>query len=150
MQKKSVSILMAIMLLPLFASAVAAAEAEDLIKYRKSVMGAIGGHMGSIAAIMGGKVDVNHLRGHTVGLNATSKMVRDVFPPDSANGDTAAKMEIWQQPADFKLAVEQLEDAANNLLIAVDSGNKAQIGEAMKEVGGACKNCHDSYRVKKQ
>ena len=26
----------------------------------------------------------------------------------------------------------------------------AEISEAMKEVGGACKNCHDSYRVKKQ
>jgi cytochrome c556 len=148
MLKKLTFVLLALSLTAVFSASTLAAEAEDLIKYRKSVMKAIGGHMGAIAAIVQGKVDVNHLRGHAIGLNAASKGVRDIFPAESADGETEARMEIWQNPDEFKQAVMQFETAADGFLGAVDNG--ADVGAALKELGGSCKNCHDNFRQKKE
>lgn len=103
--------------------------------------------MGVIAAIMQGKVEhQSHLRGHAVGLNAASKSVRDIFPANSADGDTRAKAEIWSDPDGFKQAVMDFEQAADGLLSAVDSGGN--LGDALKALGGTCKGCHDDFRAK--
>ena len=134
----------------LFLSTLPAAEPEDLIKYRQNTMKAIGGHMGAIAAIVQGKVDMNHLKPHADALAATSMTVKDIFPEDSAVGETNAKTEIWDKPDEFQQAVTKLEQAAAAFATAADSGDSAQIGAAMKDLGGACKNCHDNFRQKKQ
>lgn len=132
-------------------ASVFAAEAEDSIKYRKSVMKAIGGHAGAIGAIMQGKVDhSNHLSGHAAGLNMAAKMARDVFPPESATGDTEVTSAVWDKPDEFNEAVTQLEDATAAFVKSIDSGDQAQMGAALKEVFGSCKNCHDNFRKKKE
>lgn len=124
------------------------AEPEDLIKYRKSVMSAQGGHMSAIVAIMRGKVDQHDdLQTHAEALALTATLVGGIFPPDSASGDTDAKQAIWDKPDQFAEAVQRLETAAPAFRDAV--ANDGDTGEALKELGGACKNCHDNFRVKK-
>ena len=134
----------------LCAGAVGAAETEDLIKYRQATMKAVGGHMGAIAAIVMGKVEYSdHLKYHASGMSMLSKTVGDVFPSNSADGETDAKPEIWSNPGDFKMVVEKLETAASELMAAVDSGNQEEIGIKFKALGGSCKACHDDFRVKR-
>ena len=113
-------------------------------------MKAIGGHMGAIAAIVQGKAGKpEHLALHAAGMEQASQTTADLFSADSAEGKTDAKAEIWSQPEDFQAAVEQFTSAAAAFRQAADGGDMGQVGPALKELGGSCKNCHDNFRVKK-
>lgn len=126
-------------------STASAAEAEDLIKYRKNVMKIIGGHTGSLFAIAGSKAgDASHMEAHVNGLAGASMMVKDIFPPESADGDTRATAEVWSDAEGFAAAVTELEEAAAGVQDAY--ANNGDMGAALKALGGSCKGCHDDYR----
>jgi len=62
-------------------------------------------------------------------------------------GKTRALPEIWAKPADFTAAQKMFSDRAPKLLAAVQAKDAAGVRAAFKEVGGACKNCHDNFRA---
>ena len=57
--------------------------------------------------------------------------------------DSRAKAEIWSDREGFEAAFEKLETAASALVGAADA---AAVGAGMGDLGGACKNCHETYR----
>lgn len=60
-----------------------------------------------------------------------------------------AKPEIWSHWADFQAKAGNLAQATRQLAATADrSTDPAVLGPAVKTVGGACKACHDSYRLK--
>ena len=61
-------------------------------------------------------------------------------------GKTRALPEIWTKPEDFTAAQKMFSDRAPKLLAAVKAKDAAGVQAAFKEVGGACKNCHDNFR----
>ena len=61
-------------------------------------------------------------------------------------GKTRALPEIWSKPDDFTAAQQMLSDRAPKLLAAVKAKDLPGVQAAFKEVGGACKNCHDNFR----
>ena len=61
-------------------------------------------------------------------------------------GKTRALPEIWTKPEDFTAAQKMFSDRAPKLLAAVKAKDTAGVQAAFKEVGGACKNCHDNFR----
>jgi cytochrome c556 len=63
-------------------------------------------------------------------------------------GKTRALPEIWSKPEDFTAAQKMFSDNAPKLLAAVKTKDVAAISAAFKDVGGACKNCHDTFRAK--
>jgi hypothetical protein len=81
--------------LALSTSVLAESDPTDLIKYRKNVMSALGGHAAAAGLIIRGKVDYNpQLVKHARSLAATTTMIKDIFPPDSeleAGGVQAAR-----------------------------------------------------------
>lgn len=131
---------------------VAHADDAGAIKYRKSVMDAIGGHMGAMGTILkgeGGKME--DFRVHAHALADLSQMVPHIFPQgsDKMGGDTKAKMKIWDEPAEFQKVVMTLQEKAKALAVAADTGDKGKIAEALGALGkNACKACHDSYKDK--
>jgi len=62
-------------------------------------------------------------------------------------GKTRALPEIWTKSADFDAAAKMFADRAPKLLAAVKAKDAAGVQAAFKEVGGSCKNCHDSFRA---
>jgi cytochrome c556 len=61
---------------------------------------------------------------------------------------TAAKAEIWAQPDDFKAKAAALAVATANLAaVAAHSSDVATLTPAVRQVGGACKACHTTYKV---
>ena len=62
-------------------------------------------------------------------------------------GKTRALPEIWAKPQDFTAAQKMFSDRAPKLLAAVTAKDQAGVQAAFKEVGGACKNCHDNFRA---
>lgn len=133
--------------------AVPAAYADDAgeIKYRKSVMKAVGGHMGAIVGILKSSTgNAANLQLHTDGMLALSGIAGTVFPAGSDFGDTEALPVVWEKPAEFAKAIKQFQDAAKGMAAAGTSGDMAQVGAALGPLGESCKNCHENFREKKK
>jgi len=125
------------------------AESEDLIKYRRGVMKAIGGHMSATSLIVRGKVPhKGQLKQHVSALKALTSDIPALFPEDSDFGETRAKAEIWEKQEDFAKAAKASNDSIANLLKAVEGGNDGEILAGFKKVGEGCKGCHKDFREK--
>ena len=61
-------------------------------------------------------------------------------------GKTRALPEIWAKPEDFVAAQKMFEARAPKLLAAAKAKDVDGVKAAFKELGGACKNCHDTFR----
>ena len=61
-------------------------------------------------------------------------------------GKTRALPEIWSKPDEFAAAQKMLSERAPKLLAAAKTRDVAVITAAFRDVGGACKNCHDNFR----
>ena len=131
------------------ALSVSADEADD-IKYRKSVMKAIGGTMGGMAAIVKGKVKQKHAVQLSSAMARLSEAVKDVFPEGSDFGDTRAKPDIWEKPKEFKASVAAFEKAASNLAKVSKSGDAASFAAAFGALGKSCGGCHKPFRAPKE
>ena len=137
--------------LGLSSQALAVDEPENVIKYRKAVMKAIGGHMASIAGVVKGEVSYSdHVAVHANSINAMSKTVTAVFPKGTDNGSykTAALPKIWEDWAGFEKAAQALDTASADLASVAASGDKQKIAAAFGNLGKACGGCHKPYRVK--
>jgi len=82
-------------------------------------------------------------------VNEASVNQQQWFPAGTGPeaGKTRALPEVWTKPADFTVAQTMFEERAPKLLAAVKSKDAAAVQAAFKEVGGACKNCHDTFRA---
>jgi cytochrome c556 len=71
------------------------------------------------------------------------------FPKGSGpeSGKTRALPEVWSKPDEFTAAQKMFSDRAPRLSAAVKAKDGAAVGAAFKDLGGACKNCHDTFRA---
>lgn len=131
-------------------SAVAVAETtpEDAKDYREAVMTSLKGHILAASMHVRGLVDDNGFLGkHAAGLANGAQEIEHVFPEGSAVGDSEALPAIWENPEDFAAAIDEAEKATAEFATAVEGGDKATIATAFREVGSACKGCHDRFRL---
>lgn len=75
------------------------------------------------------------------------KEAHGLFPEGSGGGDSRAKPEIWTDRAGFDQAMKDAQAAATAMAAVTE---EAAFVPAMKSLGGACKGCHDKYRLPKQ
>lgn len=151
MLKKTTLAACAALLAISFTAPAAFADEAGEIKYRKSVMKSVGGHMGGIVGILKkSTVNAANLQTHTDGLLALSKIAGTVFPEGSDFGETTVLPVVWEKPAEFAKAIKQFQDAAAGMAVAGKSGDMAQVGAALKPLGKSCKNCHENFREKKE
>ncbi|MBL6927633.1 MAG: cytochrome c [Rhodospirillales bacterium] len=123
---------------------------EAAIKYRQAVMKALGGHMGSVAAIVKGNVaHSGHLADHGSAIAGIGKMTADLFPKGSDMGKTSALPAIWEKPGDFAKAVAAFETASADFAMAAKGGDMGAVGAALGKLGTACGGCHKPFRMKK-
>lgn len=126
-----------------------AEEAENYIKYRQAMMEAIGGHMGAASQIVRGRVaPAGHLAMHANALAELTGDLPALFPQGSDFGETEAKAEIWDNWDKFQQAADQAKTATSAFAAAVAEGDADKIAAAHKEVGQACKGCHEEFRQK--
>lgn len=130
--------------------AYALAGEKDVLKYREHNMEIIGSHMNSIVAIIKEQVTHrDHLTIHANGLAAAARMSGAAFKEKTSGGDTTAKDTIWSDSAKFDEAMQMMLTSTAALEKAASSGDMPSIQAAVGDVGKSCKNCHDSFRVKK-
>lgn len=136
-------------LLSTTAGAAFAADA-DVVKYRQNNMEIIGGHMGSIAAIVKGEVsNMDQLEAHAKGLSAAAALSEGAFKTKAQSKDSTSKDDLWNDWAKVAEGFKALQTKADALAVAAAGGDKGAIGAALGDVGKSCKGCHDAYRVKK-
>jgi cytochrome c556 len=83
-------------------------------------------------------------------LKALASVLPTWFPKGSgveSGFKTDAKGEVWSDPAGFAAAANRLQAETSKLQVAASAGDVAAIKAQAKVTGGACKNCHDKYRV---
>ncbi len=131
----------------------AADSPENLVKYRQSVMKAIGGHTGAIAAVVKGEVSHgSHVANHARGIKDMSLIVPDIFPANSGPDSfekTRALPAIWKDPGKFKQAVTNFQAAAAKFAEIAEGGDMQAIGAGLGELGKSCGGCHKPFRQKK-
>lgn len=96
------------------------------------------------------------INAQNIALNA--RQISDLFPVGSqgtAADKSRAKAEIWKDWDGFLAAQQKLQEAATHLYTLTEKADKmpvskAQVSESLKALGGACKNCHDKFRVPKK
>ncbi|MFT6434837.1 MAG: cytochrome c556 [Candidatus Azotimanducaceae bacterium] len=136
----------AITFMALLLSNAVLADAEKDIDYRKATMMVVGGHMKSMGTILKGRMHQSDLKVHADGMKSIATIVPSLFPEGSGDGKTEALSAVWENPAEFKMKMDEFVAAADGMAMAVDSGEMSAIGPAIQKLGGSCKGCHDDFK----
>ena len=128
---------------------IAAQSAQDLQKARHHHYHELGDAFKTVRDLTrAGAPDMAKIKAAAQVINEASIDQGRWFPAGTGPeaGKTRALPEIWSKPADFEAAQKMLSDRAPKLLAAVKSKDIDAVKAAFKETGGACKNCHDTFR----
>lgn len=121
--------------------------ADATIKYRQNQMAALGGHMGSIAALVKGEVVyADHLEAHAQALATTAAFTAAVFKEQAVSSKSAAKATVWTDWDRFAASANELNAAAEKLAQAASANDQGAVRRHMAAVGKACKGCHDRFK----
>ena len=115
---------------------------------RQDLMKDIGAAMGTLGKMAKGEMayDAAAAEGAKAALvTAAATVEADFMEAGSTDPASEAKPEIWTSWVDFVKKSDALITAAN----AADVSSAEAIGASLGALGGACKDCHGMYRVKK-
>ena len=142
-----------ISLIALAVSMLAAADPapEDAAKYRQSIMKAMSGHNGAISMMARGKAgNPDNLASHVQALVNLAGEIDSLFSEGSDLEDDKALPAIWENADAFADAVQNFEAAVEAFSEVATDGDMPAIDAAQRDVGKACKACHEDYRQKKE
>ncbi len=149
MYRKLISILTAVAVTMGFSMyAVADTTPEDAYDYRTAIMETMRGHIRAASMTVRGLVDDRgQLLSHAQGMANSAQEFENLFPEGSNVGESEALPVIWEEPDEFAGAIAMVQEASAAFVAAAESGDAEKIGGAFRELGGACRGCHDRYRV---
>jgi len=137
-----------ITVIALAAASVAFAEgeaADPQVKAREDLMKSIAGNTKVLADLDGGKVafDADAASQAKEALVVDSGKIAEAFKDPATDPVSEAKPEIWTSWDAFVAKAGALNAAA----MAIDVSSAETIGAGMGAIGGACRDCHTSYRA---
>ena len=128
--------------------------AADPITERRDAMKGNGAAMKAINETLEKGGSAADLAPHAAKINDTAMKLASLFPAGSDQpqgkdpGQTMAKPDIWQNPNDFAAKVKAFQEEAAMFQTAVAGGDLGVIKAEFEKLGGACGDCHKSYRAK--
>src|SRR6266849_9219724 len=130
--------------------AVAQVKPEILVKQRQAAMTLQGKYFGPLAGMAQGKLPYNAdtVAFNSAMLDALSRMPWDGFAESTKDVKSAALPAIWSEPAKFKDAQDNLQNAVQALVKVSRGGDEAAQKAAIGAVGKACGACHQNFREK--
>lgn len=126
--------------------------AIDPIEARKEGFKAFKKEMGAIKKLVeaGDASQQAKLLNHAKTLDSVAaeqwRKVKEHFPAGSHQGDTEALPAIWEKASEFQAAIDKQTTATAALVAAAQTADPSQWKAAFGQVGGSCKNCHDSFK----
>lgn len=115
---------------------------------REELMKMVGKNTGVLGDMAGGKTGFDAAAAEAAKaalVDAFGKVEATFKEQGAADPASEAKPEIWANWDDFLKKAGAAADAAG----ALDVASVESIGAGMGALGGACKDCHTSYRVMK-
>lgn len=99
--------------------------------------------------LQGGSPNLALVRGSAAQIAGLSRQASNWFPQGSGPelGKTGAKPEIWQTPQDFAAKLRNFQAAAAAFNAAAGGSDVGAMKARFADMGGACKACHDKYRM---
>jgi cytochrome c556 len=129
----------------------AAPTPAEIIKTRQDNLKAMGGAMKAIGdQLKSGMPDKAVVEENAKKIDGYAGELPTWFPQgtgEEAGVKTAAKPEIWAQPAEFKTDAENLKTEADKLVQVAATGDAAAIGAQLQTTGKQCGACHKVFRV---
>lgn len=134
-------------------------DERDVVAERQELMKNTGGNFKDMRQkAKDGQFDRMAINAHTIAINA--RHIPMLFPEGSMGRpeqESRAKPEIWQEWDEFTTSAKQTHDAAMKIvMLTKDAGEKAvtvsaaDVNQALKELGEACKGCHEEFRKPKK
>jgi cytochrome c556 len=93
----------------------------------------------------GGAGDRLRIADAALKIQTSASKIVALFPPGSTDPKSRAKPEIWTHWDKFQEDAKKLEATAGELANAAQSGG--DVKPAADAMFGACKSCHDEFRV---
>jgi len=123
---------------------------EILVKQRQAAMTLQGKYFGPMAGMAQGKVPYN---ADTVAFNSAlldslSRMPWDGFAESTKGEKSAALPAVWSDPAKFKTAIDNFQNAVQALVKVSRGGDEAAQKAAIGGLGKTCGGCHQDFRQK--
>ena len=118
---------------------------DPTVKARMDLMGTIAMNTKALGDMAGGKApfDAAAATAAKDALVAASSDIAAKYEAQATDPVSEAKAEIWTNWDDFVAKAGALNAAAT----ALDVTSAETIGAGMGAVGGACKDCHSTYRM---
>jgi cytochrome c556 len=142
------------LLLPLAAAVAAApliAAPADQVRLRVSTYRSLGAAFKTVTdALRSGQLQTPQVRQAAARIGDVARRQYGLFPAGSGprpGVKTAARPEIWSRAREFRAAQDAFARQANVFQRAVNGGNADAIRSEARKLGGACKSCHDNFRV---
>lgn len=128
-----------------------AAEVPPVIKERHDNFEAIGDAFKAIRGELEKDApDFALIATKATDINTAAGKIEGHFPAGTSVDDgykTEALATIWQKPEEFKAATQKLLDESAKLATVAGEGNKEAVAAQAMAMGGACKGCHDKFRL---
>lgn len=118
---------------------------DPTVKARMDLMGVIGMNTKALGDMAGGKAEFDAAKAAMAkdAIIAASAEIAAKFEPQATDPVAEAKAEIWTNWDDFVKKAEALNAAAT----ALDASSLDSVKAGMGGIGGACKDCHTTYRM---
>jgi cytochrome c556 len=124
-------------------------RAEREVEYRRSLYTVVSVNYGPLGAMAEGDMPFNaaeaQMRAERLAFLAP--MFKEAFPSES-NGvaRTAARSEIWTDPAEFAKDLQAFIEKTTLLAAAAKTNDTAKVKNAIQEIGETCRSCHYKFR----
>ncbi|NVE95007.1 c-type cytochrome [Altererythrobacter lutimaris] len=127
------------------------ASPDNVIELRQANFEAMGDAFKAIRGQLEGDApDFAVIEESAQAIGARITANKDLFPEGTgidSGAETEALEVIWEKPDDFVASADKLITASEALAAAAASQDLGQVQEAVKNLGGSCKACHDVFRL---
>lgn len=104
------------------------------------------------AALEEAAPDFEAIAAAATAANTGAAKITGFFPAGSgpeSGEETEALATIWSKPEEFKAAADKLVTSSAALAAAAKAKDAETVKSAAADMGGSCKGCHDTFRLKK-
>jgi cytochrome c556 len=133
-------------ILTLMCHQAARADDQDVIDYRQLIMKQLDAEAAALGMMVSGQIPPDSMGLEARSIANAAKAALKAFTPKVPGGE--AKPEVWSKWDDFSKRMDAFAKNSDEMAKVAETGNVSKVTELMINAL-PCKDCHDTYRTKK-
>lgn len=124
-------------------------DAAAAVEFRQSALKLMGAYSQALADVVRGNTPYNpaQVKQDVAVFQMLSGLPWQAFGPGTEGGN--ARPDVWQDPAKFAEAAQNLQTNMQALAAAASTEDMAQLRSAFGNTANSCRACHDSFRQRR-